>query len=189
MSQFADLLRAARRLDPKALTAIFDLFAPGLYKFVSRFVQDSDLADRIVNDEFVQLVEEFAAGRGPRAHLRCHLYQSTYRHLVDHLRETNPSAPLKLVLHPPSGEKRSLTHSHGQPGLETLLSAMNTELTDDQRLVIILRFLEDFSVKETAEILGKEISNIKVIQIRGFARLRKVMGMEPDEDPGNLLRL
>jgi len=42
-------------------------------------------------------------------------------------------------------------------------------------------------VKETAEILGKEISNVKVIQSRGFARLRKAMGLESDEDPGNLL--
>jgi len=43
----------------------------------------------------------------------------------------------------------------------TLLSAMNTELSTDQRLVIILRFLEDFSLKETAEIIGKNTNNVK----------------------------
>jgi RNA polymerase sigma-70 factor (ECF subfamily) len=59
---------------------------------------------------------------------------------------------------------------------------MNTELTDDQRHVIILRFLEDFSLKETAEIIGKEVNNIKVIQNRGIAKLRKAMGLHLDDE-------
>ena len=43
----------------------------------------------------------------------------------------------------------------------------------DQRIVIILRFLEDFSLKETAEIIGKDVNNVKVIQNRGIAKLKK----------------
>ena len=66
--------------------------------------------------------------------------------------------------------------------MEALISAMNTELTEDQRHVIILRFLEDFSLKETAEIIGKEVNNIKVIQNRGIAKLRKAMGIHMEEE-------
>ena len=66
--------------------------------------------------------------------------------------------------------------------MEALITAMNTELTEDQRHVIILRFLEDFSLKETAEIIGKEVNNIKVIQNRGIAKLRKAMGINLDDD-------
>ena len=65
--------------------------------------------------------------------------------------------------------------------MEALITAMNTELTDDQRHVIILRFLEDFSLKETAEIIGKEVNNIKVIQNRGIAKLRKALGLQLEE--------
>ncbi len=66
--------------------------------------------------------------------------------------------------------------------MEALITAMQTELTEDQRHVIILRFLEDFSLKETAEIIGKEVNNIKVIQNRGIAKLRKAMGVHMDEE-------
>jgi RNA polymerase sigma-70 factor (ECF subfamily) len=59
--------------------------------------------------------------------------------------------------------------------MEALVSAMNSELTDDQRHVIILRFLEDFSLKETAQIVGKEVNNVKVIQNRGISKLRKAL--------------
>jgi RNA polymerase sigma-70 factor (ECF subfamily) len=65
--------------------------------------------------------------------------------------------------------------------MEALLASMNTELSEDQRLVIVLRFLEDFSLKETAEVIGKDVNNVKVIQNRGIAKLKKSMGMQIDE--------
>ena len=66
--------------------------------------------------------------------------------------------------------------------MEALLSSMNTELSEDQRIVIILRFLEDFSLKETAEIIGKDVNNVKVIQNRGIAKLKKALGMQVDPE-------
>lgn len=190
MSEFATLLKAARNLDQKALTTIFDLFSPGLYRFVSWFAPDPAFADRIVTEEFIQLVEDFAAGQGPRGHLRCHLYRSAYHRMVGRLRQMNPSAPLRLIIPALQKEKSTIDTSDrdGKAETGTLLDAMNAALSDDQRLVLILRFVEEFSVKETADILGKEVSNVKVIQSRGVGRLRKAMGMEAGEMPANLLR-
>ena len=59
--------------------------------------------------------------------------------------------------------------------LETVILAIKNQLTEDQRHVIILRFLEGFSLRETAEIIGKEVYNVKVIQNRGVAKLRKAL--------------
>jgi len=39
--------------------------------------------------------------------------------------------------------------------------------------VIILRFLEGFSLRETATIIGKKIDHVKVIQNRALAKLRQ----------------
>lgn len=60
--------------------------------------------------------------------------------------------------------------------LDAVLQAMGNGLTADQRHVMILRFLEGFSVKETAMIMGKKVGNIKVIQNRAVVALRKVLG-------------
>jgi RNA polymerase sigma factor (sigma-70 family) len=57
--------------------------------------------------------------------------------------------------------------------LETLLSALNTDLSEIQQHVIFLRFFEDFSLRETALIIGKSVNNVKVIQNRAIAKLRK----------------
>jgi RNA polymerase sigma-70 factor, ECF subfamily len=181
-----NLLKAAQKLDEEALTSIFDQFAPAIYKYTLRLCHDQIVADNIVGDVFAQLLEQFGQGKGPRTNLRSYLYQTAYHLVVDRSRDNQHNAPLEVAMSSYAGGQFAPTQSQIEERvmMEALISAMNTELTEDQRHVIILRFLEDFSLKETAEIIGKEVNNIKVIQNRGIAKLRKAMGihMEEEED-------
>jgi RNA polymerase sigma-70 factor (ECF subfamily) len=183
MKEGVALLKAAQKLDEDALTAIFDQFAPAIYKYTLRLCHDPIVADKIVGDVFSQLLEQFAAGKGPRTNLRSYLYQTAYHLVVDRSRDNQHNAPLDVAIG--TYEKGQFTPTQSQIEervmMDALISAMNTELTEDQRHVIILRFLEDFSLKETAEIIGKEVNNIKVIQNRGIAKLRKVLGLQLGE--------
>ena len=61
---------------------------------------------------------------------------------------------------------------------KNIMRAIQSHLTVDQRHVIVLRFLEGFNIHETAVIIGKEESNVKVIQNRAIAALRKALGHE-----------
>ena len=51
-------------------------------------------------------------------------------------------------------------------------------LSKDQRHVIVLRFFEDLSLKETAAVIGKNENNIKIIQKRAITRIRKYLDHE-----------
>ena len=51
-------------------------------------------------------------------------------------------------------------------------------LGDDQRQVIILRFVEELDYREVAEILGKSVAAVRVIQHRALCALRKMMKVE-----------
>ena len=68
---------------------------------------------------------------------------------------------------------------------ETVRRAIVNDLTPDQWHVIILRFLEGFSVKETALITGKTVVNVKVIQNRAIASLRRALDY-PVMDTGDI---
>lgn len=184
MKEGVNLLKAAQKLDEEALTAIFDQFAPAIYKYTLRLCHDQIVADNIVGDVFAQLLEQFGQGKGPRTNLRSYLYQTAYHLVVDRSRDNQHNAPLEVAMSSYAGGQFAPTQSQIEERvmMEALISAMNTELTEDQRHVIILRFLEDFSLKETAEIIGKEVNNIKVIQNRGIAKLRKAMGIHMDEE-------
>lgn len=177
MNDGVTLLKAAQKLDEEALTAIFDSFAPAIYKYALRLCHDPIEADNIVGDVFSQLLEQFASGRGPRTNLRSYLYQTAYHLVVDRSRENKHTAPLEVAINMQERERTvpTATQIEERVLMEALVTAMNSELTDDQRHVIILRFLEDFSLKETAQIIGKEVNNVKVIQNRGIAKLRKAL--------------
>lgn len=184
MNELAALLKAARNLDKNALATIFDLYSPALYKFISRLVHDPILSDQIVAAVFERLVEELGMGEGPRTNIRSYLYQIAYRLVLERFRDIHPHSSLEVAINT-LGEQSVVKEKPASQNqidegamMEALLANMNTELSEDQRIVIILRFLEDFSLKETAEIIGKDVNNVKVIQTRGIARLKKAMGMQ-----------
>jgi RNA polymerase sigma-70 factor, ECF subfamily len=179
MKDESAVLTAAGSLDHEALIIIFDEYAPAIFKYLLRLGVDSQEADQIVGDVFARLLEKFTEGKGPRKNLRSYLFQIAYHLVVDHARERQRIAPLDVAdtvvrqeLKPVQAlaEERLL--------LEKLSAAMDRELTEEQKNVLVLRFQEDFSLKETAEIIGKNINAVKALQNRGINRLRQALGRE-----------
>src|SRR6266496_2378369 len=174
MTDDSALLQAAKNLDKDGLTVIFDTYAPAIYKYALRLCQDPIDSDKIVGDVFSLLLEQFVSGKGPVTNLRSYLYQIAYHLIVDRARHNKRTISLEVITEPfipvtssprMQIEERSL--------INVMVLALNSTLSEDQRHVIILRFLEGFSLKETAAILGKSLSSVKVIQNRAVARLRK----------------
>ena len=168
------LLSAARRMDKEAIVKIFDLYATPLYNYALRLCQDPLKADHIVGDVFAKLVDQFASGKGPTANLRSYLYETAYHIIVDEARSAHRWAPLDAVTARHSDVRSGLLGSEDKILFDMILHAVKHDLSEDQRHVIVLRFLEGFSLHETAKILGKKISHVKVIQSRAIARLRNV---------------
>jgi RNA polymerase sigma-70 factor, ECF subfamily len=168
------LLSAARRMDKEAIVKIFDLYATPLYNYALRLCQDPLKADHIVGDVFAKLVDQFASGKGPTANLRSYLYETAYHIIVDEARSAHRWAPLDAVTTRHSDVRSGLLGSEDKILFDMILHAVKHDLSEDQRHVIVLRFLEGFSLHETAKILGKKISHVKVIQSRAIARLRNV---------------
>jgi len=174
MADDSALLKAAGKLDPTALATIFDLYAPALYKYSLRLCGDPAEADDVVGDVFANLTNHLKKGTGPRDNLRSYLYQIAYHRVIDCSRQRKHSAALdESMPSGPEGMPSSQQEDHEQR--DELLLAIHRHLTEDQRHIIVLRFMENFSLQEIAEITGKDINNVKVIQSRAVARLRQVL--------------
>lgn len=175
------LLEAISRLDQSALATVFEQYAPMVFRYTLHLCGDPEEADDIVGDVFSRLLSHLSNGRGPRSNLRSYLYQTAYHILIDHTRDRKhytllDDSPVQIdtaSLPPEEAEQ------HRQFTL--LKNAIQTTLTEDQKHVIVLRFLEGFDVRETARILGKEVNNVKVIQNRAVAKLREVLKDEIEE--------
>ena len=174
METDTNLLNAARRMNGEALVKIFDLYSSALYQYALRLCGDSVLADHIVGDVFAKLLDQLAAGYGPRTNLRSYLYEITYHRMIDETRYSKRRAPLEAVLHRQEPGSAFL-NLEDQMMFQEVLHALQHTLTSDQRHVIVLRFLEEFNLRETAAIMGKTVEHIKVIQSRALAKLRLVL--------------
>lgn len=170
------LLESARQMNRDALVQIFDLYSHTLYNYAFRLCNDSLMADNIVGDVFAKLLEQLSAGRGPNSNLRSYLYEMAYHLVVDEARFSSRGAPLEAAeaFLRPDGYSTTV-NVENRLMFETIVRAIRNDLTDDQRHVIVLRFLEGFSLQETAAIIGKEMNNVKVIQNRAIAVLRKAL--------------
>lgn len=182
MENGIDLLNSARGWGRDALEKIFDRYASALYNYALRLGRDPIVADHIVGDVFANLLEQLSAGKGPKTNLRSYLYQTTYHMIIDHGRSSRRNAPIEVADSFDVDRRSTSAGVEDQAMFDVIIKALRNDLTEDQRHVIILRFLEGFSLNETAMILGKEVSHIKVIQSRAIAKLRKVLdgsGTEP----------
>jgi RNA polymerase sigma-70 factor (ECF subfamily) len=177
MTDDSALLQAAKNLAKDELTAIFDTYAPAIYKYALRLCHDPIEADNIVGDVFSLLLEQFVAGKGPVTNLRSYLYQIAYHLIVDHVRYSHRVTALETITdaHDKLGAASARFEDEDRILTEKLVSSLYKDLSDIQRHVIILRFLENFSLRETATYLGKNVSNVKVIQSRGIAKLRMIL--------------
>lgn len=170
-----NLLDAARQMNQEALVKIFDLYSSALYNYALRICNDPLEADHIVGDVFAKLLDQLSAGNGPSTNLRSYLYETTYHLIIDKARYSRREAPLETAEYLRRDGHSTTTKLEERILFEHVIAVIKNQLTEDQRHVIVLRFLEGFSLRETADIIGKEVYNVKVIQNRGVAKLRKAL--------------
>lgn len=169
------LLDSAKQMNADALTKIFDLYSRPLYNYALRLCSDPIMADGVVGDVFAKLLDQLSNGHGPRANLRSYLYEIAYHLVVDDSRYSRGKVPFDGIDAFRYDNSSLYANFENRLLFEQVMLAVRTELTRDQRHVIILRFLEGFSLRETASIIGKQVGHVKVIQNRAIARLRKTM--------------
>jgi RNA polymerase sigma-70 factor (ECF subfamily) len=178
MKDESAVLTAASSLDQNALAKIFDEYAPAIYKYLLRLGVSPQEADQTAGDVFARLLDKFAEGKGPRTNLRSYLFQTAYHLVVDDARERHRSAPLEVAESMQEDTAPVQSLAEDKILLEVLSRTMERELTDEQKNVLVLRFQEEFSLKETAEIVGKNVNAVKALQNRGINKLREALSKE-----------
>lgn len=173
MDREITLLYAARKMNDDALAKIFELYAPALYKYAFRLHNDARMADQLVGDVFERFVQQLSVGQNPGVNLRACLFEIAHKILVGDVGSMSSCLSTNWT-YPGQGDRAvTVLGIDEQRVVNALQWAFIHDLTQDQRHVILLRFMEGFSLKETAAITGKKVNHVKVIQHRGVGALRK----------------
>jgi RNA polymerase sigma-70 factor, ECF subfamily len=136
---------------------------------------DQDRADDLLQDSLVRALSGWR-GRRCNGNLRAWLYTIVYNGFVTDQRRRR----LRQICCPSLTEVVENDLPGVDGGQETLLAYRDlrrglADLPDDQRVVLLLISVEDFSYEEAARILGVPIGTVMSRLSRGRERLRQYM--------------
>jgi RNA polymerase sigma-70 factor (ECF subfamily) len=171
------LLQGAARFDQPALAEIYDRHSPGLYRYALRMLGNEGQAEDCVAETFSRFLLALRAGNGPNLILKAYLYRICHNLITDIFRR-QPPPPMELdeELHS-SGDHPPDRQAEAHLEQEQVRAALR-RLTPEQHQVVSLRFLEEWSLEETAAALQKPVGAVKALQHRALASLHRLLSSE-----------
>jgi RNA polymerase sigma-70 factor (ECF subfamily) len=167
------VLRAIRR-DQEAFGELYDRHVVRVYRHIYYMVGNAAEAEDLTAQAFLRAWEAIERYQVRGAPFVSWLLRIAHNLGVSYLRSKRDSSELHDGI-VDTKERRDPEWSYQQTAEEELVREAILTLREEQRQVIVLRFIEDLDYKEVAEIIGKSVAAIRVIQHRALNSLRKQM--------------
>lgn len=165
-----ELIAQLKKMNEDAISWVWHAYYSNLVRYAYRLTQNASLAEEVVSSVFERFLEYLNRGKGPRKNIRSYLYRMTYNAVIDTTRSKYETDPIEES-HP---DEKSTPEEMAENSDQTVAinKALNT-LTEDQRNLILLRFVEGLTMRETAAVMEKSINAIKTMQKRAVNSFRK----------------
>jgi RNA polymerase sigma-70 factor, ECF subfamily len=163
-----DLVEQARR-DRQAFGVLYDRYVDQIYTFAYRQTNDDALAKDITAITFEKALRHLNRYQWQGTAFIAWLYRIARNEIIQHHRRQRWLAPLRGWLISASNVEKTAQSHEQQDAVQVALQ----RLPDRDREVIILRFFEDLTSAEVAEVLGCSTTNVYVKLHRALTRLRR----------------
>ncbi|GAA4814366.1 sigma-70 family RNA polymerase sigma factor [Nocardioides caeni] len=170
------LVELARGGDAEAFGLLYDHYQPSVYRFLYYRTRSVVVAEDLCSETFFRALRNMSSFRWQGKDFGAWLMTIARNLATDHFKAGRTRLEMTtedMGQHddategPENAVLASLTN-------EILLEAL-TQLPNEQRDCLIMRFLQGMSIAETAAALGRSDGAIKQLQLRGVRNLAKLM--------------
>ena len=167
--------------DAAAFDQIFDLFADKLFRYISLKIKTDDAED-ILELTLLKAWENRDKYDSTKSNIQTWLFTIARNTIIDHYRS------YKEIISEEEGEINNIASEDSpvkkaeQKLTQIAIEKALSELSEIQREVITLRYMEDLSFKEIAQILNKNEGTIRVIQLRALSKLKSIMKKQSNSE-------
>ncbi len=171
------LVQRAQELDESALASLYSTYYPRIYNYAFLHIGDVHTAEDLTSEVMLKLLESIKKYRFKGLPFSAWVFRIARNKLIDlHRRrkrrgEVSLTEPLTgMQITPETLAERALDRGQIHLALKYL--------TDEQRQVIVLKFLQGFDNPSVARILNRSEGAIKSLQHRALHSLRRAMSRE-----------
>lgn len=165
---------------------IYDTYHQELFRFIFYMVKNREVAEDLVQEVYIRILKSFDSFRGESSE-KTWVFSIARHVTIDYFRSQKRKQQRifdffdwskkgeQLQDHEPLPEEIILQNEE----VKQIYHYLN-QCTVDQRSVLILRFIQAFSIKETAEALNFSESKVKTTQHRALKKLKQLMEAEKE---------
>jgi len=175
------LLDRAKQLDPDAIRALHQQFYEPVARYIRFKVSDPHTVEDLSGEVFVRVLDGLRRGRGWRDTPRGWIMGIARNIVVDYYRKKERMTEVKLSEGLISQEATDPMHQAILNDRQNYLQQAISRLTNEQRDVILLRFMEGLDIRSVAKAINKSPGAIKGLQYRALRTLATIMTDAPVE--------
>lgn len=158
------LVEAAKR-DPARFAELYQRNVYQVYAYVSRRVTTREEAEDITSDVFHHALENLQTFAWRGAPFCAWLIRIAAHRIIDRWRRSSHDAGVPITEDPKDPHMDDIEQ-------RTALFQLVKRLPEDQRRVVMMRFVEEKSIREIAQELGRSEGAVKQLQFRALEKLR-----------------
>jgi RNA polymerase sigma-70 factor (ECF subfamily) len=149
-----ELIEACRRGEQDAFALLFEAYRDRVYSIALRYAGDRSAALDIAQDAFLKVLSHIRQFRAD-ANFETWLYRIVVNSCLDHHRRRRRLMPvLHGVLDRAMAGRRTVLHEMVERERDTEVQDVIRKLPPEQRIVVLLRYMEDLPYEQIAEITG-----------------------------------
>lgn len=180
-SEGTSIARGLRRRDPEVLDRLIEQYQHRLLRYLVYLTGNMELSQDLFQETWIRVLERGTQYNG-KSRFDTWLF-AIARHLVIDTSRKKTAMSLEALTHPEEGFTPVEFASNEPTPFENLfrreqgqhLSAALKHLEVTQREVVLLRFQEELSLEEIAQITGAPLSTVKSRLYRGLEAMKPVL--------------
>lgn len=179
------LIAQAQRGDTTALGKLYDLYANRLYRFISFKIPTNEQAEDILQETFLKAWRALPKLSLVDLNFSAWLYKIARNLVNDYYRavKRRPTPETIENYYDLTSSADTFKETATTFDLAILRQAV-TKLSPAYRQILELRFIQEFSVEETAQIMGKTTVAVRITQHRAIKKLNSLLTQ--DHEPAKI---
>jgi RNA polymerase sigma-70 factor, ECF subfamily len=159
------LLIEAAQQDPSRFAELYEIHFDRVYAYVLHRVRDRDVAEDLTAEVFHQALANLSRFEWRGAPFASWLFRIAANAIADRFQSAAVRHEIATDTLERAGAEDEIEH-------RAMLFKLVDSLPGDQRLVIVRRFVDQRSVREIAEEIGRSEGAVKQLQFRALQTLR-----------------